>query len=174
VVTNRTDGLFLVDAEDYPNGDIEEIEAPLKVCRNCLKELDYQQYDQQRQSQKKEIWRSFSIEDFFDAHSTDFKVKPRYTDTTFPSGNYTNDWREISSKRRQAANWTCERCRVDLSEYKNLLHVHHTNGIKSDNLPHNLEVLCALCHRDEPAHHQMQVKPSVIETIKAARAEQEI
>lgn len=174
VVTNRKDGLFLVDAEDYLSGETEEIEAPLKVCRNCLRELDCQHYDRQGPYQKKEIWRSFSIEEFFDTHSTDFKVKPRYTDKTFPSGSYTSDWIEISHKRRDAAHWACERCRVDLSKNKSLLHVHHKNGVKPDNLPHNLEVLCALCHRDEPAHRQMYVKPSVIEVIKRARAEQGI
>lgn len=37
VVTNRRDGLFLVDALASEDGTIEEMEAPLKVCRNCLK-----------------------------------------------------------------------------------------------------------------------------------------
>ena len=174
VVTNRTDGLFLVYAEDYFNGGAEEIEAPLKVCRNCLKELDYQKYDQQGPYQKKEIWRSFSIKKFFDAYSTDFGVKPKYTDKSFPPGDYTKNWGEVSRKHREAAHWVCKRCHVDLSENKSLLHVHHKNGIRPDNLPHNLEVLCALCHRDEPAHHQMNVKQSAIEAIKRARQEQGI
>jgi len=172
VVTNRTDGFFLVDAEDYLSGETDEIEAPLKVCRNCLRELNYEQYDRQMPSQKKEIWRSFSIGDFFDAHTTDFLVKPKYTDATYPSGGYTNNWVETSLKFREAANWSCQRCRVDLSEHKSFLHVHHRNGVKSDNLPNNLEVLCALCHRDEPAHRQMHIKPSAIETIERAQAEQ--
>jgi hypothetical protein len=169
VVTNRKDGLFLVDAEDGFRGHTEEIEAPLQVCRNCLKELDYKQYDRQPPSQKKQVWRSFSIEEFFAEFSTHFLAKPKYTDNSFPSGGYTSDWEAISTRTREAVHWICEECGVDLKCHKSLLHVHHKNGIKSDNSPNNLETLCAVCHGEEPAHGRMHVSQSGVQTINRLR-----
>jgi hypothetical protein len=170
VVTNRTDGLFLVDAEDLLSRQHEEIEAPLRPCKNCLKELAYKQYGQKSAPEKATIWRSFSIEKFFAEYSVHFRVKPKYTDQTFPSGGYSPDWVEISKARREAANWTCEKCNVDLHSKKNLLHVHHKNGVRSDNSRQNLEVLCAACHGDEPAHGRMHIPQSSIRNISNLRA----
>ena len=86
VVTNRTDGLFVVDAETGTRGQTEEIEAPLQVCKNCLKALQHESYDRQPPMRKWQIWKSFSINDFFSQHATHFSNKPKYTDKTFPSG----------------------------------------------------------------------------------------
>jgi|TARA_B100000315_G_scaffold9063_1_gene8915 hypothetical protein len=64
-------------------GHTEELEAPLQVCKNCLKALEYENYDQQTSMQKKQIWKSFSIKEFFIGHATHFLEKPKYTDETF-------------------------------------------------------------------------------------------
>ena len=61
----------------------------------------------------------------------------------------------------------CKSCRVDLSEQKRLLHVHHLNGEKSDNSAGNLIVLCADCHRKEPHHGHVHVKLADVKAIGA-------
>jgi hypothetical protein len=39
---------------------------------------------------------------------------------------------------------------------KDLLHVHHINGVKSDNSEMNLRVLCQYCHGEQPNHEHMK------------------
>ena len=41
-----------------------------------------------------------------------------------------------------------------LKDNKGFLHVHHKDGIKGNNKPSNLEVLCMLCHREKPFHQK--------------------
>ena len=177
VVTNRRDGLFLVDAYSVEDGSIEEIEAPLKVCRNCLNALDYNHYSSETRVRKDAIWNTFSIDGFFDCYATDFRKMPRYTDQTFPGSHYTEDWKTVSESQRRQAGWICNQCGVDLSTDTNLAHTHHRNGIKGDNSPDNLEVLCALCHQSQPGHHQMWVSSEHrrrIEKIREIKKSQKI
>ena len=172
VVTNRKDGQFLVDAVDSFNGSIEEIEAPLKVCMNCLKTLDYGEYTSLGYQQRREFWSAFSIKGFFEEFSTHFRNTPKYTDKTSPPSCYSNNWKEVSEKYRERADWKCDCCGVDLSIHKNLLHVHHKNGVKADDLTHNLRALCALCHRNEPSHQRMYVSAANAKIIRQTRLSQ--
>ena len=48
-------------------------------------------------------------------------------------------------------------CKVDLSSAPDLLHTHHINGVKNDNAPGNLRVLCASCHRRQPKHQHVHL-----------------
>ena len=71
---------------------------------------------------------------------------------------YTNDFPEISRKLREEYSWTCSKCKVDMSNMKAGLHVHHKNGVKNDNDRSNLQVLCALCHQGiDEFHKKMHV-----------------
>ena len=164
VVTTRKDGGFLVEATDSITGSVEEIEAPLAVCMNCLKELKWKGWISLKQS--RDIWENFSLQDFFAEFATFFSSKPQYSDETAPRGGYAEDWHQIATAMKQQRSWHCDKCGVNLSEPQNqrLLHGHHKNGVVSDNRPSNIDVLCLLCHSEQPDHQWM--KPSIKDRLR--------
>ena len=170
VVTTRRDGKFLVEATDQRTRSIEEIEAPLAVCMNCLKKLEWKGWINREQS--RDIWENFSLQDFFAEYATFFASKPQYSDKTAPKGGYAKDWHQIATKEKQQRNWHCDKCGVNLSDHRSLLHGHHKNGVVSDNHPSNIEVLCILCHSEQPLHQWMN--PSITDKfrIEALRPQQ--
>ncbi len=169
VVTNKLDGLFHIEGKDWKTGAQEEGEARLWVCQNCLKQLNYKganyggAYEQAR---------DFDIEEFFANYSSYFRYLPSRNAEDGEQEGYAEDWREISRKYKEARDFSCEACGVDLTAHKNLLHVHHVNGVKSDNKPSNLRVLCLSCHREQPSHGHMFVPHKDTQTITRLRREQ--
>ena len=159
----------MVDAYDRMRGAIEEIEAPLKVCRNCLRKLNFGGYGIARGGQRRAIWLNFSIEKFFEECASHFPVRPAYNEVTAPPSDYTHDWYKITLRVREERNWQCEECKVVLREHKGFLHVHHKNHVKSDNSPSNLQVLCSLCHQKKPGHRQMHVSRKAKQIIYELR-----
>lgn len=183
VVANRVDGKFRVDWLDIETGEIGETEAALKVCKNCLKKLNYRGYeaaedrlflDDGRRQAKRSIWENFSISEFLMDYSTFFRSKPTRTDNSALIDRYVPQWAKISENLRQQKKWSCEGCGVCLSNAPNLLHVHHRNGVKTDNKLANLEALCALCHSKQPMHSHMTIPTRDKLTIVKIRAEQNI
>lgn len=183
VVTNRTDGLFLVDWLNPESGARGQTEAGLKVCKDCLSILNWRGYDSPADrlkgsdgslQGKTSIWSGFSILEFLMDYSTFFRNKPSRRDTAALLNAYVNDWPAISQRRRRAANWKCEECKVDLAEHPGILHCHHRNGVVTDNSAANLSVLCALCHAVQPGHQHMKVSERVHRTIRQLRAGQGI
>lgn len=63
---------------------------------------------------------------------------------------YPKDWAKISGNVKRSVNWTCEDCKVCLTEDKELLHVHHVNRDTYDNRAKNLRALCVECHSRQP------------------------
>jgi len=175
VASRRMDGFFKVDWRDHITKKSGEVEAALKVCKNCLDALDYEQYSSKKSSRNM-IWTEFSIDTFFRDYSTFFPFTPSRTDNTALVDRYIKDWPRISRSTRNARGWTCECCRVNLNknEDRKLLHVHHRNGVKTDNSDKNLEALCALCHNNRPMHGHMRVNPSQKTRIELRRVEQGI
>ncbi len=172
VVTTRRDGLFLVEATDPMSGSVEELEARLGVCRNCLAELDWKRYGDLNSNEKKHIWNEFSLDDFFAEFATFFRSNPVYSDETAPRGGYAKNWSRISERIRAERNWQCEECGVDLSDHRHLLHCHHKNGVVSDNNSANIAVLCLLCHSEQPAHNYLKPNPKYRLLIEHLRAQQ--
>lgn len=175
VVTQRTDGLFTVTGKDPMTGTMTpEMDAPLRVCKVCLREMNFEGYAEKKHGGKKAIWDSFDLSDFFRSHATFFRSKPERSDKDPSTGGYVENWSAISNKMRQTRNWTCEGCGVRLSDHKRLLHCHHINGVYSDNRPSNLQVLCVVCHADQPLHGHMRVTAAERATIEGLRAAQGI
>ena len=143
----------------------------LNVCQNCLKKLNYKNADTNGSTYRHALVRAFNMAEFFSTYSSLFKSLPAQTIEQAQSG-YSGDWEQISYHMRERHGFICQCCRVDLSQYKGLLHVHHMNGEKSDNRDENLKVLCADCHRKEPFHGHMTVKRKDMQTLTKLRKQQ--
>lgn len=160
VVTNQTSGIFLVESTDRETREVEELEAELGPCKNCLSELNWKNYKGSDSNTKSEIWNDFLIDDFFSEFSTFFQSKPKHTDKTAPTGGYAKEWPNISDRIKHQRDWNCEKCKVHLSQHRRLLHCHHISGVVSDNSPSNIRALCVECHSKEPAHQWMKTSHS--------------
>jgi len=183
VVTNRMDGFSRADWHDRDTGERGETEARLKVCKNCLKALNWRGHDRSdgrlqlpggHRQTPSEIWETFSISDFLMEYSTFFISKPSRRDIDAGLNEYVADWSKISLKKRSEANWKCTGCGVCLPHNPGALHVHHKNGVVTDNSSDNLKVLCALCHAEQPGHHHMHVTPAIRRLILRERRSQVI
>jgi hypothetical protein len=168
VVTNDLSGSFKIAGSDWQTGELHEGETRLNVCKNCLKYLNYQGYQSKA---KGPIFKSFKLVDFFDTYSSFFKFMPSGVADTMQIG-YTDDWKHVSRRAREQCKYACQQCRLDLSQNKKLLHVHHVNGVKSDNSTSNLKPLCADCHRKQPHHEHMFIKHAETQQINHLRRDQ--
>jgi len=158
VATRRTDGRFHVHWRER-DGKHGGTWARLEPCRLCLKQIGHLSGA-----------RTFSFEEFLsNDRGPGFTRNPVVRDTDGRSSEYTKDWREVSMHLRKQANWRCESCRAALAPYQRLLHVHHVDGIKSNNRRSNLRVLCKLCHSEQGGHNHIVVTPGEAATIQAAR-----
>lgn len=64
--------------------------------------------------------------------------------------DYPPDWKAITTRLKQKANWTCQKCGRHAGKPENLqLGVHHKDGDPTNNRESNLIVLCRGCHLAE-------------------------
>lgn len=175
VAKKRGDDLFSVRPYDnLTKVRGEKMYSQLAPCRVCLKEINYEGYENSSKQVRDGIVAKFSTEEFFEHNHHIFRCLPLYTPETFPKGNYTSDWSRISSEYRSGKNWACECCGVDLHSNKGLLHAHHVDGNRGNNRFSNLKSLCVLCHKSQPLHESMHVRAVEKQKLLFLRAEQRI
>lgn len=169
VVTQAVTGDFEIAGTDS-GGRPYQGSARLQVCINCLKKLNYKS-SLLRSSIRKAVRDEFSLLEFFETYSTRFRTLPRALAGQGDVG-YTQDWPELSKRLREASGYRCEDCRVCLEQARSLLHVHHVNGVKGDNRPANLQVLCKDCHRKQPDHGHIFMPEAEMRTLETLRKQQ--
>lgn len=169
IVTNQLNGYFEIISRDGNNNPITDV-VKLYVCKYCLSYLNYKNYNNTRDDS---IQKQFSIYEFFETYSSCFHYKP-LSSMDISETLYAKDWKSISKKYRQKQGYICESCGVDLSNIPYLLHVHHRDGNKGNNVESNLIALCADCHRKYPLHDHMFLSDIDMYKISTARIEQNI
>jgi hypothetical protein len=137
VATNDLSGEFYIAGYDYDSREPINGKTRLKVCKNCLSKLEYWRAGRTRD----QIVAEFDLEAFFDTYKSFFPHMPRRRAGEF-DGQYTADWGEVARRYKETKNFTCESCHLDLRNALSLLHVHHINGVKTNNSPANLKALC--------------------------------
>lgn len=170
VVSTRTDGVFNFNQIKYVNGTpiVNEKEEKLDVCKNCLESLNYNNY----RADREKAFEEFDLNEFFVRFScSPIKITPLETEKTAPLNVYAKDWNKKSVKFREDANWRCGKCGKDFSGKKKFLHCHHKDGNTFDNRPSNIEVLCVLCHAEEPKHRQLEGTADYMECLNLIRSE---
>ena len=160
VVSTRTDGIFRVNVTSHMGRRGEELR--LKVCKNCVAQLDFDSYTRMNGANRQAYVDRFMPEHFFAKYPVSPHTRlPLHDSDGAPLNDYTSDFGEISQKARQDAGWRCTACRADLSAQalRRFLHVHHRDGNRWDNSPYNLRVLCIACHANEPSHDHLRASP---------------
>ena len=157
IITNDTSGIFKAYiASSWRKRDYELKYTRLKVCKTCLTALNYKGYRKLSDKAKQEVVDNFNLQAFFDEQNNFGNFNKNSESILAKCDIYPANWPEIARAYKERRRWRCEGCGVDLSDNKSLLHAHHVNGLKFDNSPENIKVLCALCHSEQPYHAHMQ------------------
>lgn len=166
VATNNLSGEFYITGYDFDSRERIDGKTRLKVCKNCLGKLNYRYAGRTRD----QIVAAFDLEAFFDKYKSFFPHMPSRRAGKF-DGQYTPDWGEVARRYRERKNFTCESCRLDLRNAPHLLHVHHVNGVKTNNSPANLKALCIQCHSQQPDHSHIIISDENARQIAELRRE---
>ena len=174
ILSRRKVNKFAVQAKEiepsqiHIHGENHVMEdVSLYACKNCLNETKYKGYHKGRsKDEKNKRVEEFNIQDFLDEHEGTFNTwkfyRTQHTDKNVPLNVYTSSFPEISRFLRESSSWKCSRCSVSMINKKEGLHVHHRNGVKNDDKLNNLQVLCALCHKNiDSSHKRMYVSPII-------------
>lgn len=150
--TNSTEGIFKIHGVGKYDRKPKSGETQLHVCIRCLKHLNYKRYNNVSRKEQKEIYRTFDLNEFFSAYKTGGGFSKEPPNIGQDQSGYAGNWDQISQQYRQHKDWTCEECDVNLTNHRQLLDVHHIDGVKHHNHYSNLKALCKECHSKQPFH----------------------
>lgn len=161
VVSQREDGIFLLNKEVFGKIVETNIEAKLTICQNCLKKLNYNGFTNRNITfqNKNKIINNFKVKDFLEKYNTNIILEPEHNENTQPLNIYPDNWNEVSRNYRESKNWICEDCGKNMRLNKSNFHVHHIDGNKFNLNPSNLEAVCVDCHEKKPMHGHMIGNP---------------
>ena len=74
-----------------------------------------------------------------------------------PFDYHGEEFRKLSRRVREAANWKCEQCGISLSNDHFYLDAHHIWGTQYNSL-NDLEALCVGCHSEQPGNGHLLMK----------------
>ncbi len=157
VVATEVTGSFMINIIEHRRHRTERFK--LSVCQNCLNGLHFDGFTLRDTRVRRERYVShFLPQKFFNQYPQSLLIAGgQPSAATAPVNDYPENWGEISRQARLAADWTCSVCGLVLQVHKKkYLHVHHRNGVRSDNRSTNLQVLCLGCHAEQPQHQRMK------------------
>jgi len=162
VVAARDNGTFAINW--IRDSVVTPKDERLHVCQNCLGELSYDQFTyNMTRDQRGALVERFAIEKFFRQFPRDFVSGSGLgTEQSARINDYTGDFGQHAQAAKSAVGWRCQSCQTNLESQsmRKYLHAHHVNGIKHNNSPENLLVLCIRCHAGQPGHSHMQALPA--------------
>ncbi len=173
VLTNNTSGLFAISGTHWTNNQAVEENVALKVCKFCLSELNYQGYATEGGINKRHVFAKFTIKRFFSAYISLFRYLPKIEEYDL-NEEKTATFNKLSNAYFSENHYWCEGCQLDLAEYPQWLHIHHINGIKSENHFSNLKALCSACHSASVEDAPIFVPRDVKQTLMSLRRKQKI
>ena len=134
----------------------------LELCSYCLNK-----YNSQCNTNK--IKQDFSIKEWIEKPMSGSELPELELDIYTIPNRYTEEWSNISYKRKEQANYTCQACEKDFSnkECKGFLHTHHVDANKRNNTRENLRVLCIECHCKEHNHGHMKQSSNYKEWLRS-------
>jgi hypothetical protein len=158
------DDSFKINIMDKTSkGILFTLNDQLKVCKNCLNQINDNSYRKLEKEKKLGIWNNFNYYDFFEDLQVQHLARLNFDDYRTSRKNiYPKDFNITSKKYRERINWKCEECNIDLSDksFRKYLHTHHKNAQKADNSIFNLKALCIECHSNKPKHEFIKNSPS--------------
>lgn len=163
VVTSRADGRFPANPQGV------KIKQPvlmsLTLCEHCIKIL----------RAKGMYFEPFTLSRFYRRYQQDIPYNFQREEQVLITEKYAPDHAEVAKKYKEAIGYKCQLCQVDCSSCRHVLHLHHKNGVGTDNKRENLEVLCVMCHAEQYKHGNMNSNPKYkddILTVRRLRMEQ--
>ena len=148
VVTYRTDGYFDVNVITHWKVIATNIEEQLRVCKKCLRTLNYKNFGRMSYDDREDLVQNFSFGDFFNHYygANKFRKLPKHSSIDSPLHVYPPNWSDIARAAKMAAGQICADCGRGPLRLTNL-QVHHIDGNKGNCEQSNLKVVCRTCHQ---------------------------